>query len=233
MENSKKKYKNHELLNTFGDRLKQLRTSLKLNQSEFGNNLKRKVPSSSISNYETGDTTPQLDFVYDVAETYNISIDWLCGRTEEKSVSFKGIESIEFKTYADLIKVIEKMNGVKIIEHCLHGFGNKSEYFRKIYVLSFEDEFMQTCLEKYKKTKELKKELGLDDNDISYILNGKLENEWNSEFDPEYRKYFKTETNNEWQDDPDFIKFEDYSVNVVNYDELEEEMLGDSSYEFY
>ena len=192
MENSKRKYKNHELLNTFGERLKELRTLLKLNQSEFGNNLKRKVPSSSISNYETGDTTPQLDFVYDVAETYNVSIDWLCGRTEEKEVSFKGINSLEFNNYSEVLACLLKMPNIRIHKNMIKGscYSKESQEkerteelrYKIVSSIIFEDSGFQDILSKIYDWQELVRKAIISQEDYKTLLSGYMNKQFKIPF---------------------------------------------------
>ncbi len=65
-------------LNTFGSRLKLLRTKLSMTQKEFAQHLG--IPQPSLSSYENGKNSPTIDVVMQIAETCNISLDWLCGR---------------------------------------------------------------------------------------------------------------------------------------------------------
>lgn len=83
---------NETILST---RIKELRTSLKLTQSQFAESLN--ISTVSISSYETGAKTPSLDMVINIATKYNVSIDWLCG------LSNKTPSTSVVSTYSDII----------------------------------------------------------------------------------------------------------------------------------
>lgn len=87
--------------NVISSRIKELRTGLNLTQSQFADSLN--ISTVSISSYETGAKTPSFDMVFNIAQKYNISIDWLCGLSEKKQRSF------EIETYSDLINVLIQM----------------------------------------------------------------------------------------------------------------------------
>ena len=63
--------------NNLSTRIKELRTSKKLTQKELAETLN--ISTVSVSSYETGAKTPSLDMVMNIAQKYNVSIDWLCG----------------------------------------------------------------------------------------------------------------------------------------------------------
>lgn len=76
-------------------RLKELRLSLNLTQKEFA----EKIGAStvSISSYEIGSKTPSLDMLLTIAETFKVSMDWLCGISDTPN------RTGEIKTYSELI----------------------------------------------------------------------------------------------------------------------------------
>jgi len=63
----------------FGDRLKELRKERKLNQSEVGDALG--LSASAIGMYEQNRRTPDPEILKKIAEYFNVSIDYLLGRT--------------------------------------------------------------------------------------------------------------------------------------------------------
>lgn len=65
----------------FGDRLKELRTSKNLSQEELSQILE--VRKSSISNWETGKSTPTFDMLTKIAEYFGVTIDYLLNFTQE------------------------------------------------------------------------------------------------------------------------------------------------------
>ena len=61
----------------FGERLKQLRTKLKLSQRDFAD--KVGVTASALSSYEKGQKNPSVNVAINIATQFNVSLDWLCG----------------------------------------------------------------------------------------------------------------------------------------------------------
>lgn len=65
---------------TFGDRLRRLRTENNLTQDDLAEIFHK--TKATISNYETGRYEPSLDIIIDLADHFNVSIDFLMGRTD-------------------------------------------------------------------------------------------------------------------------------------------------------
>lgn len=65
-------------------RIKELRTIKKLTQKELAETLN--ISTVSISSYETGAKTPSLDMILNIAQKYNVSIDWLCGLSDKMTL---------------------------------------------------------------------------------------------------------------------------------------------------
>lgn len=84
--------------NIISIRIKELRTSLKLTQKDFAASLN--ISIVSVSSYETSAKKPSLDILISIAKNYNVSLDWLCGLSENKSNEKK------ISTYTDFIKEI-------------------------------------------------------------------------------------------------------------------------------
>ena len=61
-----------------GDRIKQLRTRLKLSQREFVEGIG--ITASALSAYEKGQKQPTISVAMNIAAKYNVSLDWLCGK---------------------------------------------------------------------------------------------------------------------------------------------------------
>lgn len=62
------------------DRIKSLRTELGLNQPELATRLK--VSKQTVSNWENGNRTPDNDMLIKIADYFNVSTDYLLGRTD-------------------------------------------------------------------------------------------------------------------------------------------------------
>lgn len=68
----------------FSTRIKELRTSKELTQKELAETLN--ISTVSVSSYETGTKTPSLDMVKNIAQKCNVSIDWLCGLSDNMTL---------------------------------------------------------------------------------------------------------------------------------------------------
>ncbi|OSA84121.1 transcriptional regulator [Clostridium botulinum] len=88
-----------------GDRLKELREEKQLTQEELGKFLN--VSRQAISSYESEDTEPSISNLIKLADIFNVSLDYLLGRTKERyNLNLKDKKNKEL--LLDLIKVIEK-----------------------------------------------------------------------------------------------------------------------------
>lgn len=69
---------------TFGERLKQLRIESNLKQKECADIFN--VTTRSYQRYEEDSSTPKFDSLIAMADYYNVSIDWLVGRSNRREV---------------------------------------------------------------------------------------------------------------------------------------------------
>ncbi len=67
--------------NILGKRIKKLREKNKLNQLEFSKILN--ISNTTLSQYEAGNRTPSDEIKEKVADYFNVSVDYLLGRTEK------------------------------------------------------------------------------------------------------------------------------------------------------
>lgn len=68
---------------TLAERLKELRKSNNLTQLELGKILG--VGKTTVSMYETGNSTPSDEIKVKISEHFNVSIDYLLGKTDLKN----------------------------------------------------------------------------------------------------------------------------------------------------
>lgn len=92
-------------------RIKELRKSLSMTQKDFSAYVG--CTAATLSAYENGSKSPSLEIIKSIAEKCNVSIDWLCGITNE----IKSEDNI--KTYADLIRLFLKIQN---LEFAPYGF---------------------------------------------------------------------------------------------------------------
>ncbi|WP_026885409.1 helix-turn-helix domain-containing protein [Clostridium beijerinckii] len=70
-------------MDTLSDRLKELRKSNNLTQAELGKILG--VGKTTVSMYETGNSTPSDEIKLKISEYFNVSLDYLLGKTDAKN----------------------------------------------------------------------------------------------------------------------------------------------------
>lgn len=68
----------------FGKRLKLLRTNLNLTQTQLGKRLN--LSQRAISSYENGLRFPDEQILNLIANYFNVSVDYLLGRTDIKNI---------------------------------------------------------------------------------------------------------------------------------------------------
>lgn len=79
------------------ERLKEVRTSMELNQAEFAKLIG--VTQQSLSSYENCSSKPTLDVAIRIVEKCDVSLSWLCGLTERVT------NNKLFRTYTDIIDI--------------------------------------------------------------------------------------------------------------------------------
>lgn len=76
----------------FGKRLRALRKEQKLTMKEFGE--KFSLAESTISGYENGNRKPDMDILSKFADFFNVSTDYLLGRTDEIKTSTGSFDAL-------------------------------------------------------------------------------------------------------------------------------------------
>lgn len=87
-------------LQIFADRLKELRQKLNITQKDFAERIG--ITAAALSSYENNLKNPSIAVAKRIAETFNVSIDWLCG------LSNKMKNDDTPQTYADVIDLLVK-----------------------------------------------------------------------------------------------------------------------------
>lgn len=91
-----------------GTRIKQLRTSLGLNQIEFGEKLT--VTKQSVSNWENGNIMPSVDMLVKIATTFSVSTDYLLGLDGKRTLDVAGLTDNQIAYIQSLIRDLQKNN---------------------------------------------------------------------------------------------------------------------------
>lgn len=170
-------------LDLLAKRLKELRERLNINQSDFADSLG--LRKQTYAAYEKTINKPPVDILIKIAEKYNVSIDWLCGFTNED------VGTSALSTYSDILHLIFKLSFVDGIEIDT-GF-NKVEYaplsdiprvddrHANFMMLYFDDTVINDALKDWKKMLNLLKE-GLIDQEVFDLWKEKTLNKYNSYF---------------------------------------------------
>ncbi|OAO79855.1 helix-turn-helix domain-containing protein [Anoxybacillus flavithermus] len=87
-----------------GDRLKRLRLEKKLTQEELGKKIN--VTKVSISGYENGNRTPDTETLQKLADFFNVTTDYLLGRTDDPNPP--GNDNEELGTLARINQLIKE-----------------------------------------------------------------------------------------------------------------------------
>lgn len=143
-------------LEIFAKRLKELRTNRGETQKDFASFLE--IKQQTLSGYENGKIKPPIDIAKNIAEKCNVSIDWLCGLSDEISNKEKVM------TYSDIIIIcntyknpsskIEKT--IDEIRKNLYEYLKESEHMSKLTrqgIIDNElyDLWLEKTMEKYDK----------------------------------------------------------------------------------
>lgn len=90
LSDDKKRIKTNEIdYNKVSSNLKEIRKELKMSMRDLAK--KFNTTSSAISNYENNKFLILSSFLVELSKTYNYSIDWILGRSNEKFISKKNI----------------------------------------------------------------------------------------------------------------------------------------------
>ncbi len=91
-----------------GNRLRELREDRELKQNELADMLN--VARNTISCYESNINEPSLDILVKIADIFNVSLDYLMCRTNEKyNLNLEKFENKDF-----ILKLYEFLNSYKI-----------------------------------------------------------------------------------------------------------------------
>ncbi len=77
--------------NALSENIKSLRIQNGMNQVEFAKKIS--VTKQCVSNWENDNVLPSIEMLVKLADFFNVSTDYLLGRTSEESVSLDGLSS--------------------------------------------------------------------------------------------------------------------------------------------
>lgn len=98
----------------FGQRLRELRAEKKMRQEDLANVLK--VHRATVGKYETNERSPDKETLQLLADYFNVSIDYLLGRTDIRNAyespkdSSTVIEEVDDKLLRDIAKIYKNLS---------------------------------------------------------------------------------------------------------------------------
>jgi transcriptional regulator with XRE-family HTH domain len=98
-----------------GQRIKELRKEHNLTQQQFAALLN--LNDSTISLYENGKREPEFPTLMKIADNFNVTVDWLLGRTDNKSIAIVENEYVPkdlLNVGVDYLKLAKEMCEKKI-----------------------------------------------------------------------------------------------------------------------
>ncbi len=90
----------------FDERIKHLRTSLGLNQIEFGKKIN--VTKQSVCNWENGNIMPSVEMLTKIALAYSVSTDYLLGISNALTLNVEGLSEEEIYHIQAIINDLKK-----------------------------------------------------------------------------------------------------------------------------
>lgn len=96
-----------DTMQSFAQKVKKLRTEHKLTQKDFAESIG--TTQVTLSSYENGNMNPSLEIVRNIAIKYNVSLNWLCGLSQKKSLQDK------ITTYSDAFSLLVQLCTTKYI----------------------------------------------------------------------------------------------------------------------
>ena len=90
----------------FGERFKELRMAMGVNQVEIAKTLL--VSKQSVSNWENNNILPSLDVLVRIASTFHVSSDYLLGLDDGRTLNVSGLSSAQIAHLQALIDDLNK-----------------------------------------------------------------------------------------------------------------------------
>lgn len=144
-------------------RLKELRESMNLTQSQFGDLIN--VAQTTLSSYENGSKTPNIYTLYNIAKKCNISIDWLCGLSNIHKTK-------DFTSYSDIFNLI--VNICKSIHIDIEEYHYSQDDYNMSLVV--KNSILNEFLTKWGKVKALYEDHTLDADTYEIVVKSLIDN---------------------------------------------------------
>ncbi|MDT2905182.1 helix-turn-helix transcriptional regulator [Lactococcus lactis] len=94
----------------FGNKLKTLRKSKELTQSELARQLN--LSKGTVSSYEQGKMYPSVEVLIKMCQILGVSSDYLLGMEDELPIQMSGLTEKQMKAFLLLVSTVEQANNV-------------------------------------------------------------------------------------------------------------------------
>lgn len=95
-------------------RLKELRQNIHYTQEKIANELN--IARTTYRNYENGSREPSIDLLIKIADYFDVSLDFLCGRPRPYDIPSVATE--DQKQAVNLILQLNAVNTLKAVSYC-------------------------------------------------------------------------------------------------------------------
>ena len=187
----------------FSERLKELRAQTGKTQKQFAQFVES--TPATISAYVNATKNPSLDVVMNIAKKCHVSLDWICGFSDEKGISLN--------TCADILKLLFEIGLLDGIE-LGNGFFKDTGYdprqidpdlsYQSFMMIYFNDTTINDALTKWKKMFDLYQN-GTIDEEVYRLWVEKTLKEYNMPYHP--NKGMRPESNTDLSSIPDEMPF--------------------------
>lgn len=89
----------------FSQRLKQLRKDKHLTQAQVAERIG--VTASMVSSYETDIRLPSYEVMLRIADVFGVSVDYLLGRQEKRSLDISELSEEEASVVCDMVNILK------------------------------------------------------------------------------------------------------------------------------
>lgn len=146
----------------FSERLKELRAQTGKTQKQFAQFVES--TPATISAYENATKNPSLDVVMNIAKKCHVSLDWICGFSDEKGISLN--------TCADVLHLLFELgtlDGIEIDNGFVRDtsgpneFPNNDTSYEPFMMIYFDDTTINNVLIEWKKMFDLYQDQTIDE----------------------------------------------------------------------
>lgn len=145
-------------INVFAERMREARTKAGFSQAELSR--RTKISAATLSTYESNKEpkNPPIDKATSIARELNVSLDWLCGLTNDKDDNINN--EITFNNVMESIMLLVSLNQVTISMQKV--YEEEFEY-GEIPIIQMDSQILKNFIVEYQKVSEFIETADYDD----------------------------------------------------------------------